>query len=115
MAVPQNGKHLRIIGSISKFAGALVGTAVVASKRIIGSATPPNKGHRTRLKKAPTPRKKPIRRKAKDIIDKDKVLSQSQDGPVSETVQKRRLKNKNLSHSCQISLQGVQNSNGRQL
>jgi len=121
MAVPHNSKPLGVVGSISKFAGALVGTAVVASKRIIGSATPPGKGPSDRVlqalakikkkvvtrkpagssgksgtskkkptqppakkNKASTPKKRPIRRKAKDI-DKNKVSSQSQDGPVSET------------------------------
>ena len=87
MAASRNSEPLSTIGSISKFAGALVGTAVATGKQIIGSATPPDKGRRTsrtRLKKSPTPRKKPIRRKAKDI-DKDKVSSQSQDGPVPET------------------------------
>jgi hypothetical protein len=44
MAVPHNGKSLGVIGSISKFAGALVGTAVATGKQIIGSATPPGKG-----------------------------------------------------------------------
>ena len=46
MATPQNGESepSRIIGSISKLAGALVGTAVVAGKRIIGEAAPPSKG-----------------------------------------------------------------------
>ncbi len=85
MAVPHSNP-LGVIGSISKFAGALVGTAVATGKQIIGSAAPPNKGRRTsrtRLKKAPTPRKKPTRHKVKDI--KNKVSSQSQNGPVSET------------------------------
>ena len=44
MVVPHNGKSLGVIGSISKFAGALVGTAVVTGKRIVGSAAPPGKG-----------------------------------------------------------------------
>ena len=87
MAIPQKGKPLGVIGSISKFAGALVGTAVATGKQIIGSATPPakiRKSSRTRVRKAPAPRKKPIRRKAKDI-DKNKVSGQSKDSPVSET------------------------------
>ena len=87
MAVPRNSKSLGVIGSISKFAGALVGPAVATGKQIIGSATPPDKGRRTsrtRLKKATTPRKKPTRRKAKGI-NKNKVPSQSQNDPASNT------------------------------
>lgn len=46
MATPQNDEPepSRIIRSISKLAGALVGTAVVTGKRIIGSVRPPSKG-----------------------------------------------------------------------
>ncbi len=46
MATLQNGKPepSRIIRSISKLAGALVGTAVVTGKRIIGSVRPPSEG-----------------------------------------------------------------------
>jgi hypothetical protein len=44
MATPQKGESSGIIGAISKFAGAAVGTAVITGKRIVGSATPPSKG-----------------------------------------------------------------------
>ena len=46
MATPQNDEPeaSRIIRSISKLAGALVGTAVVTGKRIIGSVRPPSEG-----------------------------------------------------------------------
>ena len=44
MATPQKGEPSNIIGSVSKFAGTLVGTAVITGKRIIGSATPSSEG-----------------------------------------------------------------------
>ena len=46
MAAPQNGEPepSRIIGSVSKHAGALVGTAVVTVKRIISLVRPPSEG-----------------------------------------------------------------------
>ena len=46
MATPQNGEPepSRIIRSISKLVGALVGTAVVTGKRIIGSVRPSSEG-----------------------------------------------------------------------
>ncbi len=46
MATRQNQKveHPKIIGAISKLAGALVGTVAVTGKRIIGSVTPPSEG-----------------------------------------------------------------------
>jgi len=94
MAAPQNGKPLRIIGSIFKLAGTLVGTVVVTCKRIIGSSTP-SKGpcgtsekkptqSPAKKKKTPTPKKKVIRRKIKDTA-KNEVSGPSQDGLISET------------------------------
>jgi hypothetical protein len=65
MATPQNSKPepSKIIRPISKFAGALVGTAVVTGKRIIGSVKPtstgkkpcrlPQKNHRSSTGKKP--------------------------------------------------------------
>jgi hypothetical protein len=44
MATPQKGEPSKVIGSVSKFAGTLVGTAVITGKRIIGSATLSSKG-----------------------------------------------------------------------
>ena len=78
MATPQNGEPepSRIIGSISKLAGSLVGTAVVAGKRIIGEAAPPSKdpsdkpGRKTM--QARSQRRKKAVRKTKAKVPKTK-------------------------------------------
>ncbi len=78
MATPQNGKPepSRIIRSISKLAGALVGTAVVTGKRIIGSVRPPSEGPSDKPGKktvhAPAKRKKKAVRKTGIKIPKTK-------------------------------------------
>jgi hypothetical protein len=78
MATPQNSKPepSRIIGSISKLAGVLVGTAVVTGKRIIGLVTPPSEGpldkHRGKTVQAPAKRKKKAVRKTEIKIPKTK-------------------------------------------
>jgi hypothetical protein len=78
MATPQNSKPepSRIIGSISKLAGALVGTAVVTGKRIIGLVTPPSKGPSDKpgekTMRAPAKRKKKAVRKTEIKIPKPK-------------------------------------------
>jgi len=76
MATAQNGEFLSIIGSISKFAGALVGTAVITGKRIIGEAKPPSKGSSDKPKEknipAQTKRKKKVVRKAETKVPKTK-------------------------------------------
>ena len=94
MATPQNGEPSRIIGSISQLAGALVGTAVVTGKRIIGSVTPPSKGpsdksgqktmqapakrmkeavHKTRTKTPKTKKKKVVKRRETGSSQKSKT------------------------------------------
>jgi hypothetical protein len=78
MATPQNGKPepSRIIGSISKLVGALVGTAVVTGKRVIGSVTPPSEGPSDKpgekTMQAPAKRKKKAVRKTEIKIPKTK-------------------------------------------
>ena len=78
MATPQNGESepSRIIGSISKLAGALVGTAVVAGKRIIGEVTPPGKGPSDKpggkTMQAPAKRRKKAVRKTETKVPKTK-------------------------------------------
>jgi len=78
MATPQNGKPepSRIIGSISKLVGVLVGTVVVTGKRIIGLVTPPGEGpsdkHRKKTMQAPAKRKKKAVRKTEIKIPKTK-------------------------------------------
>jgi hypothetical protein len=78
MATLQNGKPepSRIIRSISKLAGALVGTAVVTGKRIIGSVRPPSEGPSDKPGEktvhAPAKRKKKAVRKTEIKIPKTK-------------------------------------------
>jgi hypothetical protein len=76
MATPQKGEPPKIIGSVSKFAGALVGTAVITGKRIIGSATPSSKGSPDKPGKktirAPAQKKKKAARKAETKVPKTK-------------------------------------------
>jgi len=76
MAAPQNSEPLRIIGSISKFAGTLVGTAVITSKRIIGSETllseSPSDKSKQKTMRAPAQIKKKAVRKTKTEVPKIK-------------------------------------------
>ena len=78
MATPQNDEPepSRIIRSISKLAGALVGTAVVTGKRIIGSVRPPSEGPSDKPGEktvhAPAKRKKKAVRKTEIKIPKTK-------------------------------------------
>jgi len=78
MATPQNDEPepSRIIRSISKLAGALVGTAVVTGKRIIGSVRPPSEGPSDKpggkTVHAPPKRKKKAVRKTEIKIPKTK-------------------------------------------
>jgi hypothetical protein len=78
MATPQNSEPepSRIIGCISKLAGALVGTAVVTGKRIIGSVRPPSEGPSDKPGEktvhAPAKRKKKAVRKTEIKIPKTK-------------------------------------------
>ncbi len=78
MATPQNGKPepSRIIRSISKVAGALIGTVVITGKRIIGSVRPPSEGPSDKPGEktvhAPAKRKKKAVRKTEIRIPKTK-------------------------------------------
>lgn len=78
MATPQNGEPepSRIIRSISKLTGALVGTAVITGKRIIGSVRPPSEGPSDKPGEkpvhAPAKRKKKAVRKTGIKIPKTK-------------------------------------------
>jgi len=78
MATPQKGKPKpsRIVGSVSRFAGTLVGTAVVAGKRIISSAVSPSKGqsgrHEGKTMRAPATQKKKAVRKTEIKVPKTK-------------------------------------------
>jgi hypothetical protein len=94
MATPQNGKPSRIIESISRFAGTLVGTVVLAGKQIIHLIVSPSevpsdklekktsqawsqtKKKTVRKKKIKTPKtkkKKAIKRKPADSTGKSGV------------------------------------------
>ncbi|MHC4123325.1 MAG: hypothetical protein ACYSSI_07110 [Planctomycetota bacterium] len=84
MATPRNGEPLRIIGSISKFAGTLVGNAVITGKRIIHSTissgerpsdkpeekTSPAQSQRKKKAVRKTKKKKVVRRKSTGSSDK---------------------------------------------
>ncbi len=76
MATPQKGEPSKIIGSVSKFAGTLVGTAVITGKRIIGSAMPSSEGSPDKPGKktirAPAQKKKKAARKAETKVPKTK-------------------------------------------
>ncbi len=76
MATPQKGEPSKIIGSVSKFAGTLVGTAVITGKRIIGSATPSSEGSPDKPGKktlrAPAQKKRKAVRKAETKVTKTK-------------------------------------------
>ncbi|MHC4790986.1 MAG: hypothetical protein ACYS8Y_06060 [Planctomycetota bacterium] len=76
MATPQKGEPSKIIGSVSKFAGTLVGTAVITGKRIIGSATPSSEGSPDKpgekTIRAQAKRKKKAVRKAETKVPKTK-------------------------------------------
>ena len=94
MATPQNGEPepSRIIRSISKLAGALVGTAVVTGKRIIGSVRPPSEGPSDKPGEktvhAPAKRKKKAVRKTGIKIPKTKkkkVVKRKGTGPSGES------------------------------
>ena len=74
MATPQNGEPSRIIGCISKLAGTLVGTVVVAGKRIVGAATSegPLDKPKEKIIRAPAERKKKTVGKTKTKVLKVK-------------------------------------------
>jgi len=78
MTTPQNGEPepSRTIRSVSKFAGALVGTVVVTGKRIIGSVTPPSEGPPNKPEgktmRVSAKRKKKVVRKTKIKVPKAK-------------------------------------------
>jgi hypothetical protein len=78
MVTPQNGEPepSRIIRCISKLAGALIGTAVITGKRIIGSVRPPSEGPSDKPGEktvhAPAKRKKKAVRKTEIKIPKTK-------------------------------------------
>ncbi len=109
MATLQNSESSRIIGSISKFAGTLVGTAVIAGKRIIGSITPPSEGpsdkpedktsqarsqrkkkavRRTETKVQKTKKKKAVKRKPADSSGKSGA---SKKKPVQSSAKKKKI------------------------
>lgn len=85
MATPQNGEPSRIIGAISKFAGTLVGTAVITGRRIIGSAAPPSKGPSDKPKgktmQAPSKRKKKVVRRKGTGSSGKSVASKNKPAP----------------------------------
>lgn len=67
MTTPQKDELSGIIESVSKLAGAVVGSAVITGKRIIGSAKPSSKGSKDKGGKktirAPSQKKKKTARK----------------------------------------------------
>ncbi|MHC4075932.1 MAG: hypothetical protein ACYSRZ_05910 [Planctomycetota bacterium] len=77
MATPQKGEPSRIIGSISRFAGTLVGTVVFAGKCIVGAGNapivaklkapvkPPKKAASKPVGKGPKKKKKVVKQKSR--------------------------------------------------
>ena len=84
MATPQNDEPSGVIESVSKFAGTVVGSAVITGKRIIGSAKPSSKGPPDK------PGKKTIRTPAKR---KKKAVSKAET-KVPKTKKKKVVKRK---------------------
>ena len=66
MTAPQNSELSRIIGVLARFAGAVVGTAVIIGKRIASLTT---QMREVSLSEPVTPKKKPIRRKTKNAAE----------------------------------------------
>jgi hypothetical protein len=64
MATPQNDEPSRIIGSISKFAGTLVGTVVIAGERIIHSTISPSEVPSDKLKEKTSQARSQTKKKA---------------------------------------------------
>ena len=93
MATPQKGEPSKIIGSVSKFAGTLVGTAVITGKRIIGSATPSSEGSPDKPGKktlrAPAQKKKKAARKAETKAPKTKKKKVVKRKPTGASKKKR--------------------------
>ncbi len=99
MATPQKGEPepSRIIRSISKLAGAFVGTAVITGKRIIGSVRPPSEGPSDKPGEktvhAPAKRKKKAVRKTGIKIPKTKkkkVVKRKGTGSSGESVASKK-------------------------
>ncbi len=94
MATPHKGEPSKIIGSVSKFAGTLVGTAVVTGKRIVKTATQaeeePLGKARKKTVRSPAGKKKKAaaRTKAKSRKVKKKVTKQKRTGSVKSPVKK---------------------------
>jgi len=93
MATPQNNEPLKIIGSISKFAGTLVGTAVITGKRIIHSTIPPSKGQLNKSGKKTM--QAPTKRKKKKVVKRKGTGSSSKGGvskkkPVQSPAKKKK-------------------------
>ncbi len=96
MATPQNGgpEPWSIIRALSKFAGALVGTAVITGKRIIGEAKSPSKGSSDKPKKknisaqAKRKKKKAVKRKPAGSSSKSGA---SQKKPAQSPAKKKKI------------------------
>jgi len=89
MATRENDKiePSKIVGAISKFAGALVGTAVVTGKRIVRNVTPSSRDSgklKEKSVQAPAKRKKGVTGKKKKKAVKRKGTSQARKGGTSE-------------------------------
>jgi hypothetical protein len=74
MATPQNGEPSKIIGSISKFAGTLVGSAVIAGKRIFQSTPPPGKEPSDKPEEKTSPTRNQRKKKAVRTTKKKKAV-----------------------------------------
>jgi len=87
MATPQNSESSSVIGAISKFAGTLVGTAVITGKRIVKTAArageEPSGKPREKTEKTPARKKKKtaVKTKAKGRKVKKKVAKKKSTGP----------------------------------
>jgi len=94
MATPQKGEPSKIIGSVSKFAGTLVGTAVITGKRIIGSAKPAQK-KRKAVRKAET--KVPKTKKKKKVVKRKPTGSSGKGGASKKKLTQSPAKKKEVS------------------
>jgi len=92
MAIRQKDKSepSKVIGSISKLAGTLVGTAVVTGKRIIKTVSPSKAGslgeRRKKTPQAPGKKAKKAVRKTEGLKTKKKIAKRKSTGPSQKTV-----------------------------
>lgn len=85
----------RVIGTVSKFAGTLVGTAVVTGKRIVRNVTPVSRGSSNELEEksvqAPAKKKKKATRKKETKGRKKKKKKKTEKGKSSSRPRSRPI------------------------